>query len=66
MVINFLDTSAVLAGGLSEFDNIHISPITLQELEYIKTSALKDDATKVAARNAIKNIITHNLQTVSC
>jgi len=34
----FLDTSAVLSGGLKQYEKCYISPITLSELEHIKTS----------------------------
>lgn len=36
MVINFLDTSAVLNGGLEIYSPCYVSPITLMELENIK------------------------------
>lgn len=48
----FLDTSAILNGALKEYlskniygpDNVcYISPLTLQELENIKTSAIKNE-----------------------
>ena len=35
----FLDTSAVLSGAIKDNVNILLSPITLSELEHIKTAA---------------------------
>lgn len=43
MAYNFLDTSAVLHGGLKKYPHAYISPITLTELENIKTSNRKDE-----------------------
>lgn len=58
MMINFLDTSAVLhKGSLKQFKNIYISPITLMELENIKTNSIKSDEIKYLARNAVRDII---------
>lgn len=58
MLINFLDTSAILNGGLTEFDNIYVSPLSLIELENIKTSKLKDENVKYRSRNAVRHLIT--------
>lgn len=55
MVINFLDTSAVLNGGLEIYSPCYISPITLMELENIKQCGDKEKEYK--ARQAIKKII---------
>jgi len=55
MVINFLDTSAVLNGGLDLYTNCYISPITLMELENIKEGKDKDKQYK--ARIAVRKII---------
>lgn len=57
-VINFLDTSAILNGGLQLFENIYISPLVLAELENIKTSTIKSDRIKYLAREAVRDIIT--------
>ena len=53
----FLDTSALLNGALSICSECFISPITLQELENIKTSAHKDNEIKFQAREAVRKII---------
>ena len=45
-VLNFLDTSAVLNGGLKLFENVYISPLVLTELEHIKNSINKSDKIK--------------------
>ena len=57
-VLNFLDTSAVLNGGLKLFENIYISPLVLTELEHIKDSVNKSDKIKYLAREAVRDIIT--------
>lgn len=57
-VLNFLDTSAVLNGGLKLFENVYISPLVLTELEHIKDSANKSDKIKYLAREAVRDIIT--------
>ena len=36
-MINFLDTSAILAGAMDSFFDIYISPLVINELENIKT-----------------------------
>ena len=54
MILNFLDTSAILNGGLSVFDNIYISPLVLTELEDIKNSN-RDEHTKYLARQAVRD-----------
>ena len=57
MEINFLDTSAVLHGNcLKDFRNVYLSPLTLQELEGIKSSN-KPEEIKFLARQAIRTII---------
>lgn len=55
-MINFLDTSAVLNGGLNIFDNIYISPLVLTELENIKNSN-RDEYIKYLARQAVRDIL---------
>lgn len=57
MVINFLDTSAILNGGLDSYSTCYMSPITLMELEHIKDDRYKDDNVKYRARQAVKKII---------
>lgn len=58
MNVNFLDTSAVLHGELkNNLDKIYISPITLMELENIKTNG-KNDNIKYLAREAVRDILT--------
>ena len=52
----FLDTSAVLAGELKNHDLCYISPITLSELEHIKTSE-RSDYIKYHAREAVRDIL---------
>ena len=60
-MINFLDTSAILKkNALEEFTNIYVSPITLTELENIKTNYNKSEEIKYLARNAVRNIINSN------
>lgn len=61
MAYNFLDTSAVLHGGLKKYQHAFISPITLTELENIKTSNKKDDQIKYLAREAIRTITTNSV-----
>lgn len=72
----FLDTSAILNGALKEYlskniygpDNIcYISPLTLQELENIKTSATKNEDVKYHAREAARTILyTDGVQVITC
>lgn len=57
-MLNFLDTSAVLNGGLKLFENVYISPLVLTELEHIKNSINKSDKIKYLAREAVRDIIT--------
>ena len=65
-MINFLDTSAILAGGLDSFFNIYISPIVISELENIKTDRNKDDDTKFFARQVVREIIQNNEYSFTC
>lgn len=62
MNYNFLDTSAVLNGGLKKYSHAYISPTTLTELENIKTSNKKDEHIKYLAREAIRNITSNTIQ----
>lgn len=59
-MINFLDTSAILNGGLNLFENIYISPLAITELENIKESSYKDENIKYLARQAVRDIILSN------
>ena len=60
MFVNFLDTSAVLYGELkNNFEKTYISPITLMELENIKTNN-KNEEVKYRAREAVRDIIGFN------
>ena len=52
----FLDTSAVLAGELKQHEICYISPLTLSELEHIKTSD-RPEHIKYLAREAIREIL---------
>ena len=56
-MINFLDTSAILAGATDSFFNIYLSPIVISELEKIKTERDKDDEIKYLARKITREII---------
>ena len=56
-MINFLDTSAILAGAMDSFFNIYTSPLVLTELENIKTEKNKDDNIKYSARKIVHDII---------
>jgi len=56
-MISFLDTSAILNGGLNLFENIYISPLTITELENIKTANYKDEKIKYLARQAVRDIL---------
>ena len=57
----FLDTSAVLSGAIKDNVGIILSPITLSELEHIKTSDNKTDHIKYLAREAIRDILDKNI-----
>lgn len=56
-MLNFLDTSVILNGGLSVFNNIYISPLVLTELEKIKTSD-RNEHIKYLAREAVRDILS--------
>lgn len=57
MSVYFLDTSAVLHSNIHDYaGEVHISPITLMELENIKNSN-KDENIKYLARKAVRDII---------
>lgn len=61
MITHFADTSAVLHwNGLSSAYKVGISPLTLSELEKIKTSTKDSDGIKYAAREAVRDIIKTN------
>jgi len=52
----FLDTSAILAGGLVLYEHINISPYVLIELEHIKNDS-SNEHKKYLARQAVRDII---------
>lgn len=52
----FLDTSAVLCGAIKSHEKCYISPLTLSELEHIKTSD-RPEHIKYLAREAIRDIL---------
>lgn len=56
MIQHWADTSAILHGKMGEAQ-ITISPLTLQELEHIKTSEHESQEIKYKAREAIREII---------
>lgn len=58
-MIHFLDTSAILNGALNKYENIYISPLSVKELEIIKTSQ-KDEKIKYLARKSIREILFSN------
>lgn len=65
-MINFLDTSAILAGAMDSFFDIYISPLVISELENIKTERAKDDNIKFQARKIVREIIENtNIKTTS-
>lgn len=64
-ITHWADTSAILHWkGLDDCDKIGISPITVSELEHIKTSK-EDDKIKFTAREAIRAILnTSHFETI--
>ena len=56
MIKTFLDTSALLHQNISADASFYISPLTLTELERIKTSRETDEI-KFKARSAVRKII---------
>lgn len=52
----FLDTSAVLSGEIGKYEKVYISPLTLSELEHIKTSD-RPEYIKYLAREAIREML---------
>lgn len=59
-MIKFLDTSALLNGCADNekpYEKFYLSPLTLTELENIKTSSLKDENIKYLARKAVRDIL---------
>ena len=56
-MLNFLDTSAVLAGAIPLYENIYVSPLVLSELENIKNSN-KSDKIKYLARQSVRDILS--------
>lgn len=56
-MLYFLDTSAILNGALTEYeDNVWISPLVIKELENIKNSN-KPEQIKYLARKAVRDIL---------
>lgn len=64
-ITHWADTSAILHWkGLDDCDKVGISPITVSELEHIKTSK-EDDKIKFTAREAIRAILnTSHFETI--
>lgn len=67
MTNKYFDTSSLLllADSLFEQDhdfNIYITSVTLSELEYIKTSANKDQSVKYAARQLLHKLDAYPLE----
>lgn len=63
MIKHWADTSAVLHWNMAEA-RVAISPLTLSELEHIKTSEHTSQELKYRAREAIRNIIDDNCYSV--
>lgn len=57
--IFFYDTSALL-GGAPINENSYISSIVLDELEHLKTNALKDESVKYKARSLVRTLMKKN------
>lgn len=55
-MLYFLDTSAILNGALTEYHNVWISPLVIQELENIKNSD-RPERIKYLARQAVRDIL---------
>ena len=56
-MITFADTSALLNGCANQYNEIWISPLTVAELEGIKTSKEKDEHIKSLARQTVRDIL---------
>lgn len=65
-MINFLDTSAILAGAMDSFFNIYISPLAISELENIKTEKNKDEDVKFLARRTVREMIQNKEFKYTC
>ena len=65
MIINFIDTSAILNGALSIIRDCTISSLSLIELENIKDKKEKSEDVKLNAREAIRTLLTSNVKTVN-
>ena len=61
MTYNFLDTSAVLNGAISEKSDCSISIFTLMELEKIKENKNKSEEVRKNARIALKEVAQKNI-----
>ena len=64
MTYNFLDTSAILNGAISDYSDCSISIFTLMELENIKENRNKTEEVRAQARYALKEIAAHNIRTI--
>ena len=54
--VKFYDTSALL-GGASIDEDVFISPTVIDELEHVKTNAMKDERVKYKARALVRNLM---------
>lgn len=59
-MLTFYDTSALMHLEKPYYGEAYISPIVFQELEGIKTSAVKDDKKKYVARRLVNDLISSN------
>lgn len=57
---NFLDTSAILNGGLTQYKDIVLCPFIFMELEAIKTNKNKTAHVQFSARQAIAQLLELN------
>lgn len=57
MVIDYFDTSAIIANG-GIVDDCYVSHFVISELEEIKNSSTKDESVKAKARQATRALIT--------
>lgn len=66
MTVHFADTSALLDQKFNLDTDILISPITVQELENIKTSSTHNEEIRAKARQATRSILTNgNIHIIS-
>ena len=62
-MIYFLDTSAILNGAYNIYGTCYISPLSIQELENIKTSNNKSERVKFLARQAVRDLLSSSFIT---